>query len=58
MAETKVCTKCKRELPIKSFRKIGYGVNSWCKECCQEDVRQYQKTQRQIKKEMPWYDKY
>lgn len=36
MNETKICTKCKRELPLSEFSRMKNGKNglrSWCNEC-------------------------
>ena len=44
--DTKICSKCGRELPITEFHKgRGYkdGYNCWCKEC----VKQYQQDNKE-----------
>lgn len=36
MNETKICTKCKRELPLSEFSRMKNGKNGlrpWCNEC-------------------------
>lgn len=42
--ETKICTKCKRELPIENFRwrnKAEGRKHSQCKECQKTQERQH-----------------
>jgi len=39
---SRICTTCKRELPLEAFghQKQGkYGLKSWCKECCRQKRR-------------------
>ena len=41
---TKVCTKCKRELPLSSFgpnKRSSDGLKVYCKECENENCRKY-----------------
>ena len=41
---TKICSKCKRELPISEFGKnktTKDGLNSWCKLCSSNYNREY-----------------
>ena len=41
---TKVCTKCKRELPVSSFgpnKRSSDGLKVYCKECENENCRKY-----------------
>jgi 5-methylcytosine-specific restriction endonuclease McrA len=41
---TKICTSCKRELPIENFgicRKLKSGLNIYCKECKRKTSLQY-----------------
>jgi len=45
--ETKTCTKCKKELTLDNFRKCKLGKNgldSACKECENERIKEYRKT--------------
>lgn len=42
MNETKVCTKCKRELPLSEFSRMKNGKNGlrpWCNECNRATAR-------------------
>ena len=42
--ETKICTKCKKELPLDAFRKrkdSPIGHQSWCKECRKQHHKVY-----------------
>lgn len=51
--ETKICTKCGRELPVMTFVKNkseNDGLSSWCKECYKqyreehkEEIKEYNK---------------
>lgn len=55
--ETKVCSCCKRELPVNLFvrnrtRKDGLGC--WCKEC----NNKYNKRYRKNREKMGWYDRF
>lgn len=48
--ETKICTKCQRELPLESFGKYTKskdGLKSRCKECRNKLKREYNKTHKQ-----------
>ncbi len=43
--ETKICGKCKQEIPVSEFYKSKRdGYRSRCKPCCLEDQREYAKT--------------
>lgn len=42
--KTKVCTKCKRELPVSMFSKSSAkkdGLCTHCKDCHRQDMRDY-----------------
>jgi len=42
--ETKVCTKCGRELPLSMYtkdKKMKSGLKNVCKDCCYEAVKRY-----------------
>lgn len=41
---TKICSKCKRELPIEMFSKNkrkSDGINCWCKQCLNNSVKKW-----------------
>lgn len=40
-SQTKVCTCCKRVLPLEAFGKKGDGIRTVCKECTNRKLRQY-----------------
>lgn len=47
--ETKVCSKCKRELPTSEFYKASNakdGFYGYCKECSREQVRKHKMKRR------------
>lgn len=49
MTETKICTKCKKELPVKYFRKrtdAHDGLQGYCKSC----ISDYKKSKRRTAK--------
>ena len=55
--ETKICTKCKLELPVTNFDKRGNGLKSNCKSCIKDynnkllkDPENYRKHRERIKK--------
>ena len=59
---TKVCTKCKRELPVSSFgsnKRSSDGLKVYCKECENENCRKYRakKYGRQGKPKKPKKEK-
>lgn len=46
LIKTKKCTRCGRELPVTEFHKKNNaldGLQSWCKECQREALRQKNK---------------
>lgn len=46
LIKTKKCTRCGRELPVTEFNKKNNaldGLQSWCKECQREALRQKNK---------------
>lgn len=48
--QTKICTKCKRELPLSEFSRMKNGKNglrSWCNECNRAVARAWQKANRE-----------
>ena len=48
--KTKVCTHCKRELPLDAFG-VGNGADGkrfWCKECVREAAREYHRRKKTI----------
>lgn len=45
--QTKVCSKCGRELPIENFTRGRYGPTSVCKECKAEIMRQNAKKKKE-----------
>jgi hypothetical protein len=48
--KTKICTKCKRELPLEAFGKCTKakdGLKARCKECRNEIKRDYNRTHKQ-----------
>lgn len=50
MNETKICTKCKRELPLSEFSRLKGGKNglrSLCNECNRAIVRAWQKANKE-----------
>ena len=55
--KTKICSKCKRELPITDFNKGTNkdGLNSWCRECKkrynQEHKEEIKETSKKYRKE-------
>jgi hypothetical protein len=59
--ETKVCSKCKRELPLEAFGKCRSskdGLKHACKECRNADKRKYNATHKQQAHEYKlWYRK-
>ena len=69
MADTKICSKCGRELPISQFYKCKSnkdGLQAHCKECLKqyyaenkEAIAEYKKQYRQENKELikQWYTK-
>lgn len=51
--ETKVCTKCGRELPIENFyinKSLKGGHDNTCKECKNAYAKEWQKKNREKKK--------
>ena len=45
---SKQCTRCGEELPLSAFgtaSRMRSGKNSWCKRCCSEATRAWQKTE-------------
>jgi len=53
---TKVCTKCKIELPATSYffgpnKRAKDGFNSWCRECRRKYNREWHKTNNPIRRE-------
>lgn len=48
--QTKICTKCGRELPLEMFGKGNskYGKRSWCKDCMNEASREYNRRKKII----------
>ena len=56
LKQTKVCTKCGRELPVSAFNKCSAskdGYQSRCKDC----HNQYQNEQRRLKRDANKLDK-
>lgn len=52
--ETKICTKCGRELPLSAFYKAKNRKNEFyprCKECRKQDSRQYRLEHKEQRKE-------
>ena len=52
---TKVCTKCKRELPVSSFgpnKRSSDGLKVYCKDCENENCRKY-RAKKYGRKEKP-----
>ena len=50
MQETKICTKCKRELPIENFRwknKAEGRKHSQCKECQKVQEREHYRNSKE-----------
>ena len=48
-AQTKVCKKCGRELPVTDFSKHPHttdGLQMWCKECMKESAKESRKRKR------------
>ena len=53
--KTKICTKCKRELPVEAFAKHNStkdGLQFWCKECKRQ---RYQETREHTLKHQKEY---
>lgn len=49
VAKTKICTKCKKELPFESFSKLSKTkceLRSACKKCSKEYITEYRKTHK------------
>lgn len=47
--QTKICSRCKKELPISKFpkhKRSRDGLGAWCKECHREYNKVYQRTHR------------
>ena len=68
MENTKICSKCGRELPLECFSKLKHskdGLNVWCKDCFKqyraehaEEKAEYMKQYRaEHKEEIAAYDK-
>lgn len=59
MENTKVCTKCGRELPLECFgkdKKTKDGLNYWCKECFKQYRAEHADERKQYMAEyMPKY---
>lgn len=55
--ETKKCSHCGKELPVDQFKKIGWGLCSWCKECNRKYARE-RKQKLSAADKMPWFIKY
>ena len=59
--ETKICTKCQKELPLESFGKCTKakdGLKTRCKECRNKIKREYNKTHKQQSHDYKqWYMK-
>lgn len=47
-SQTKICTKCGKELPLEMFGKGNGkdGKRSWCKTCMNEATREYIKRKK------------
>lgn len=47
-SQTKICTKCGKELPLEMFGKGNGkdGKRSWCKTCMSEATREYIKRKK------------
>lgn len=46
---TKICSRCKKELPMENFlkkEKYKDGLNIYCKECCRKYAKQYYENNR------------
>ena len=57
MTETKICTKCKKELPAKYFHKCTDtrdGLQSYCKSC----ISEYKKSKRRSTKASKSFSSY
>lgn len=61
---SKICTKCKRELPgtleffCKRTRRGRIGLNTRCKDCCNAENREYKKVYKQSGKESQYSQAY
>ncbi len=47
MNPTKLCSKCKKTIPVENFskdRSRGDGLQSWCKSCCGLAIQAYCRT--------------
>ena len=54
MEETKVCSRCKRELPKTEFHKASRskdGLYTYCKECNTERLREWREKNRERSRE-------
>lgn len=53
--QTKICTKCGKELPLDMFGKGNGkdGKRSWCKNCMNEAAREYSKRKKISKGDVP-----
>lgn len=57
MTETKICTKCKKELPTSAFRKrtdAHDGLQGYCKSC----ISEYKKSKRRAAKTSKSFNNY
>lgn len=57
MTETKICTKCKKELPTSAFRKrtdAHDGLQGYCKSC----ISEYKKSKRRAAKTSKSFNSY
>ena len=55
LSQTKICTKCGKELPLEMFGKGNGkdGRRSWCKSCMNEATREYIKRKKISKGGIP-----